>query len=124
MKLARDPDVQNEELIKTFQRSYSGARKVRNRAEQVSANRPQIPYTSGIAIQVVETFPASDDRKSRTPCLYPVVVLLCFLAVHVLRWSILRNTGDNGICIDCGCTDEHGVHRYLQINRKSCVSAR
>lgn len=28
VKLARDPDVHNEELIKTFQRSYAGARKV------------------------------------------------------------------------------------------------
>lgn len=30
VKLARDPDVQNEELTKTFQRSYAGARKVRS----------------------------------------------------------------------------------------------
>lgn len=28
MKLARDPDVHNEELMKAFQRSYAGARKV------------------------------------------------------------------------------------------------
>lgn len=28
VKLARDPDVHNEELLRTFQRSFAGARKV------------------------------------------------------------------------------------------------
>lgn len=28
VKLARDPDVQNEDLVKTFQRSFTAARKV------------------------------------------------------------------------------------------------
>ena len=37
VKLARDPDVQNEALIQTFQRSYAGARKVGSR---VNARKP------------------------------------------------------------------------------------